>query len=319
MRLRCRFAQRASGPYGPDASCQAAVMTAVPGSLLCRGTVGDLARFMARRRPNGSGSDGAPEANGEEQWPELSLGGFLLPAAAPMVDLIREDDEIWVHSCGDLALLGMRQRLLALPAPRCATAAADDCEESEEREEEEEEYDDVVANAAAEAAALASEAAEALASSRGQRVRALENQVKELSAQLAHARKAVEPTLMAAASASSSSAAPGVVSQGPPCISAAAAAAAVAEVSWAPLVSLEALSEGDKIRYRLLLVDAWRGRQKRSSLREAIVTRLQHDAQSQGDGGRGLQVVLRQADGAMDCLEASRLLDVSVASRAGSR
>lgn len=85
-----------------------------------------------------------------------------------------------------------------------------------------------------------------------------------------------------------------------------ASASAAPRHAWLPVDSVEELAPGDAVRYRLRLVDAWRGRQRRSSLREARIVRLQRDSPGAGDP----QVVLRHANGSMDHLEASQLLDL---------
>merc|ERR1719323_2586217 len=86
------------------------------------------------------------------------------------------------------------------------------------------------------------------------------------------------------------------------------------QISWVPLDSAQALQMGQHVRYRLRLTDAWQGRQRRSTLREAVVSHIVVQKERYGGGERReTTVVLRhQEDGALDCVEASRLLDLHV-------
>jgi len=75
---------------------------------------------------------------------------------------------------------------------------------------------------------------------------------------------------------------------------------------WHPTTA-DKLSAGDAIRYRVMLTDAWRGDMQPSPKRFATVAKLlSHKPED------GLVLVLRHKDGAMDCLEESRIFDLHV-------
>mmetsp|Transcript_91906 Transcript_91906/g.279218 ORF Transcript_91906/g.279218 Transcript_91906/m.279218 type:complete len:220 (-) Transcript_91906:22-681(-) len=86
-----------------------------------------------------------------------------------------------------------------------------------------------------------------------------------------------------------------------------------AATQWLPLASANSLCVGDVLRYRLALVDAWRGRMARSRRRIATVTKLLPG----GPAGPGL--VLRHGDGSLDSMEASQLLELQVQAGCGRR
>jgi len=84
---------------------------------------------------------------------------------------------------------------------------------------------------------------------------------------------------------------------------------AAASYSWDRVASCASLAQGAIIRYRLDLVDAWGARPRLSGLRTSTVAKVLPGA----DGS--LSFVLVHANGAMDCVEASRLQEVHVSSR----
>lgn len=79
--------------------------------------------------------------------------------------------------------------------------------------------------------------------------------------------------------------------------------------SWTN-VAPESLLSNDRIRYRIRLVDAWAGRQKRSAVREAVVFRVNRGGAADGWREEISTLVLKQLDGSMDCVEPSSLLDL---------
>merc|ERR1712039_218267 len=130
-----------------------------------------------------------------------------------------------------------------------------------------------------------------LLSKHQERIQTLERQNLELS------RKLASMSNQAAATASQS-----IQKERP--------AAAISTASNAQLRyvarRVEELSVGDAVRYQLQFVDVWNGQTRRSGWRKAIVAKLIQDPKDP-------EVVLKHPNGAMDCVEASRLLELQVA------
>merc|ERR1712232_404086 len=82
------------------------------------------------------------------------------------------------------------------------------------------------------------------------------------------------------------------------------------DASWHSVASGAELELGDVVRYHILLIDAWAGQSRRSPQRTASVEKL-----ILGEGSSGPLVVLRHADGALDCIEASQLRGLKVRDR----
>merc|ERR1712060_435593 len=81
---------------------------------------------------------------------------------------------------------------------------------------------------------------------------------------------------------------------------------------WLPIDSARELTVGDMVQYRLLLVNAWAGQLQKSTVRTATI-----EKQFLDDHGEP-HTVLRHRDGALDCVEMSRLLDLRIRSFRGN-
>jgi len=131
----------------------------------------------------------------------------------------------------------------------------------------------------------------AQAEARKARVAALERQVAELQQQLVAAAASGSPPSHGTAAAAAAVEAPGALESAG---------------EWQGVDDAQALRVGDVVRYRVPLIDAWRGTTRRSKLRTATVAKLLPSAPD------GPSVVLQQASGAMDCVETSQLSDLQV-------
>eukprot|EP00928_Gymnodinium_smaydae_P065633 TRINITY_DN48738_c0_g1_i1.p1 TRINITY_DN48738_c0_g1~~TRINITY_DN48738_c0_g1_i1.p1 ORF type:complete len:312 (-),score=27.13 TRINITY_DN48738_c0_g1_i1:45-941(-) len=201
----------------------------------------------------------------------LAIDGFALPSTAPLAPLVREGDVVTLHCLSAVAA--------ALAPPGVQPAALSSLA----------------------ACANGSCSQEALLADRSE----LQSRVKELEAELAarDARENVdESSLHQACVSSSTSSSKSKVSidiGDLPCEQ-----ARMPKNDWIPR-RRGSLRVGDIIRYRVDLIDAWRNLTRLSKLRYAQVSKLSDDGQ-----GKRL-VVLRQKDGKLDCVEESRLLDLS--------
>jgi len=322
MRVRCRWVHDFSrakaqplrlGPYTTGQSARSGDGdhlgfddVEIPEALSLTGTIADLAAFLNSR------ADGA--AGRGLSVTRLLLDGFALPAREPVAGLVRERDEVLVCFAAEAPaarraaeledrtpqkMLEDRARTPATP-PRARTPATPPTAE--------------MAAKAADLAQLSSQQSALIAKLTGEaeghreRTAALERQVAELKQQLAaaSARAALAEALPRAAppragQSASSSSAPAAAP-----LAAVGAAAVPVPQEWRDLDGVGVLRVGDVIRYRVPLVDAWRGTTRRSGRRVATVAKLLPDAPD------GPSVVLRQESGAMDCVEARQLSDLQV-------
>jgi hypothetical protein len=289
MRLRLRLAEH----YGCSLYSNS-VEVALPKSLAA-GTVSDLAAYVAQGfcqflRPQGAQKSTAASIN--IKVTSLFVDGFALPSTEAISKVLRETDEVIV--CVE------------------QSATPQLCEAAEETYQ----YDSTEeARQAREMARLAEARAEDLAKLtevQAAKLKALELQVVELSRQLAacrsrnescQSRKVSELSLDVSRASAVSSSTRTKEAHSP----SKKRRLERPEDSWQRIASGAELEPGDVIRYHILLIDGWSGQFRRSPKRIASVTKT-----LPGKDGMGPLLVLRHEDGAVDCVEASRLRGLRV-------
>lgn len=318
MRLRCRLTRHRDRavPYTLQNSIvqedsPGVCDVCIPKRFLSgTATVHDLATFLAKdlRATTPHGVEGGIFG--------IFVDGFAVPGGELVASaVVRENDEIelrWIEACRARQLAAL-PALPALPAAMSPTRHALErelliakdnasalCESqsgisllAEERTRCIQDLErQLKSSVDATAAGSRREAAfSALIEERDQRIQALESQVAKFARQLAKASEV--PDEIVDRSDTPNPVAPKTVT------------------SWRwrrPKVGedlLSTLTPGTVVRYRVDLVDPWRpARTKRSPLREASVRgRLEGDNET---------LLLQHVDGAMDCVEVSRLSELEI-------
>lgn len=277
MRLLCNLDTSSTDcrrPWRAEPYGASSVVIVVPPALATNGTVAELTEYLAGR----ADIFGDTRANCSLN---LVVDSFTIPSTEPVSKVLRESDHV-----------SLRVREDVLPASLDAVIPPD--------------YRMHMAHLAKQVDEQTKCAAEfaALAEARGQHVKVLEKQVAELAQQLSLAKTVCSSVPLAAVPE---------IKCPPTTQSNAAQADSVGSPSakksltgrWQPLPSPGSLHVGDTVRYRVLLADAWQRRQYPSGRRSARVTKIVSEAVDP-------LVVLQHEDGALDCVEASRLLELHV-------
>eukprot|EP00929_Paragymnodinium_shiwhaense_P102714 TRINITY_DN65929_c0_g1_i1.p1 TRINITY_DN65929_c0_g1~~TRINITY_DN65929_c0_g1_i1.p1 ORF type:complete len:345 (-),score=82.12 TRINITY_DN65929_c0_g1_i1:8-1042(-) len=333
MQFRCRLPSLVTPFISAGASAASSsrlgpgrlVTLAVPEELEAAGSVGELiSHWLGVAGPSSCGL-----------VVRLAVAGFAVPENERVADVLRDKDEVTLWLSLETDASGGRRALTdaARPLPIAAGAASAEAEKAAARADKDlhalrKDMATQAAQAKADSVVAAAEKGRLLA-----RIDALERQGAELQAKLVSAEEAasareaaLEERLAEAEAAQAGSSTSGPSTQPQESESEGAgltqetkelkAATPTRKRRWEEVgkdAAARELQPGDLVRYKLRLLDPWQGTLRLTGFKTAKVESIRAgEVTSGGSKCDDPLVVLRRHGGALDCVEAAKLLELQL-------